>query len=541
MKNIAVAYYRYSDTGQNETSIEGQKKEVERYAKDKGITIIREYIDRAQTATTDKRDNFQRMITHSAKRTFDIVLCYQYDRFARNRYDSAINKRKLKMNGVSVISVKEPISSDPSGILLESVLEGYAEFFSADLSVKASRGMGIAADKSQYLGNAVPLGYRVNDDKKFEVDPITKPIAIECFDLAAGGMNLTEIGKRITEKYSKDGTPYFKNVYGSLNRMFTRKFYIGIYDLAGRHNEGGVTRLVSDETFKKAQELLELNKKAPARAKAEVEYLLTTKAYCGLCGSGAFGVSGTSKSGKTHHYYACSKQWKKKGCTKRSVKKDLIEQLVLSEARAQLTEENISIIAKEVSDMSKKDNVSLIVADLKKQIREVDKALERLVDAIEQGADAIIIGERIAKKKAEKAELEISLANAQIESIEIEESEIRFFLHSLKNGSIHDEAYNRTLINIFIQAIYLYDDRARIIFSATGKPLEVDYKLLLDETDGGDYTDTSNASNASNTNEKECSYLPGEGVPSPSVSWTFNADPARGWRFANLTFDRRFY
>ena len=101
-----VIYARYSSHSQTEQSIEGQLQTCYEYARNNGYIVIGEYIDRAQSGTSDSRMEFQRMISDSDKHTFEGVLVYQLDRFARNRYDSAINKAKLKKNGVRVISAQ---------------------------------------------------------------------------------------------------------------------------------------------------------------------------------------------------------------------------------------------------------------------------------------------------------------------------------------------------------------------------------------------------------------------------------------------------
>ena len=137
----AVIYARYSSDNQREESIEGQIRECTAYAEKNGITIVKHYIDRALSAKTDNRPEFQQMIKDSEKRLFDIVLVWKLDRFARNRYDSARYKTQLKRNGVKLVSATEVISAGPEGIILESVLEGYAEYYSADLSEKVVRGM----------------------------------------------------------------------------------------------------------------------------------------------------------------------------------------------------------------------------------------------------------------------------------------------------------------------------------------------------------------------------------------------------------------
>ena len=124
----AVIYARYSSDNQREESIEGQIRECTAYAEKNGITVVKHYIDRAISAKTDNRPQFQQMIKDSDKKLFDIVLVWKLDRFARNRYDSARYKTQLKKNGVKLVSATEIISEGPEGIILESVLEGYVPF-----------------------------------------------------------------------------------------------------------------------------------------------------------------------------------------------------------------------------------------------------------------------------------------------------------------------------------------------------------------------------------------------------------------------------
>lgn len=136
-----VIYARYSSDAQREESIDAQIRENTAFAQRSGIEIVGTYIDRALSAKTDNRPEFQQMIRDSAKKKFDVVIVWRLDRFSRNRYDSAKYKAILKKNNVRVISATENISENPEGILLESVLEGYAEYFSAELAVKVTRGM----------------------------------------------------------------------------------------------------------------------------------------------------------------------------------------------------------------------------------------------------------------------------------------------------------------------------------------------------------------------------------------------------------------
>ena len=187
-----VIYARFSSHSQTEQSIEGQLKVCYEYAEQNHYTVVGEYIDRALTGTNDNRVEFQRMIADSDKHTFEAVLVYQLDRFARNRYDSAINKAKLKKNGVRVLSAKENITDDASGILVEGVLESMAEYYSAELSQKICRGMSINAEKCLCNGSNPGLGYRVNADRGFDVVEDEAAVVREIFERYAKGEMLTD-------------------------------------------------------------------------------------------------------------------------------------------------------------------------------------------------------------------------------------------------------------------------------------------------------------------------------------------------------------
>ena len=158
-----VIYARYSSDNQREESIEGQIRENTAFARKNGIDIVDTYIDRAYSTKTDNRPEFQRMIKDSGKKSFDVVIVWKLDRFSRNRYDSAKYKAMLKKNDVRVLSATEAISEGAEGIILESVLEGMAEYYSADLAEKVTRGMTENALKCRFNGGTVPFGYMIDE------------------------------------------------------------------------------------------------------------------------------------------------------------------------------------------------------------------------------------------------------------------------------------------------------------------------------------------------------------------------------------------
>ena len=196
----AVIYARYSSDSQREESIEGQLRECTEYAERNGITILRSYIDRALSARTADRPEFQNMIKDSEQKLFGVVLIWKLDRFSRDRYDSAHYKRILKKNGVKVVSVKENISDGPEGIILESMLEGYAEYYSADLSEKVVRGMTDNALKCKFNGGTMPIGYVIDAEQHFRIDPLTAPFVLEAFKRYDGGETISSIMNWLNEQ-----------------------------------------------------------------------------------------------------------------------------------------------------------------------------------------------------------------------------------------------------------------------------------------------------------------------------------------------------
>ena len=342
-----VIYARYSSDRQTEQSIEGQLKECYEYARRNGYTVVGEYIDRAISGTTDHRPEFLRMIADGDKKLFQAVLVYQLDRFARNRYDSATYKAKLKKNGIRVLSARENISDDASGVLMEAVLEGMAEYYSVELSQKIRRGMDINAEKCLSTGGNLALGFRVDSEKHIQIDPDTAPVVQKIFEMYASGQSMADIIRYLNANHIKTsyGNEFNKN---SLNRILRNKRYIGVYTYRGTETPDGLPRIISDDLFYEVQDMMDKKKKAPARAKAFENYILSTKLFCGYCQAAMTGISGTSKTGTKYHYYQCVTNRRDKSCHKKAVSKAYVEDLVIKETRKLLTKENIDRIAKEV-------------------------------------------------------------------------------------------------------------------------------------------------------------------------------------------------
>lgn len=482
-----VIYARYSSHNQNEQSIEGQLEVCRNYAKQHNYNIIGEYIDRATSGTTDNRPEFKRMIKDSDKKLFQGVLVYQLDRFARNRYDSATYKAKLKKNNVRVFSAREHISDDASGILMESVLEGMAEYYSAELSQKVKRGMKINVDNCIYNGGTIPLGLKLIDvdsdiidatgriikKKKFAIDEQTAPIIKEIFEMYANGYIMADIIKHLNEKGVRTGTggEFKKN---SVRGILVNKRYNGVYTCGKSEVIDGIPKIIDDKLFNKVQEIMKKNKKSPARAKAKTDYLLTTKLFCGHCKDLMVGYSGTSKTGKLHTYYMCNNA-KKKLCAKKAVRKDYIEDLVVEEARAILTDENIKKIAIKVVEIANAEKDNSVLKNLHKQLRENEKQKNNLFNSLKICEVDIVrksIFEEINKMEIERQRIEKQIAIEESHNVILTVNEVKFFLSQLKRGNINDIKYRKLLINTLIYQVFLYDDSITIVFNTQDKTYE---------------------------------------------------------------------
>ena len=174
--NRLVAYYRYSGgSGQTEQSIEGQRRDCENYAKLHGLTILHEYIDRHISGKTDDRAAFQQMMNDGDKGAFDMVICWKTDRFARNRYDSAVYKKRLRDNGIEILYAAESNVEGAEGIIIEGLMEALAEYYSAELAEKMRRGMRESALKGQAINRCRSLGLTTDENKKYVIDEKTAP------------------------------------------------------------------------------------------------------------------------------------------------------------------------------------------------------------------------------------------------------------------------------------------------------------------------------------------------------------------------------
>lgn len=475
----AYIYGRYSSHSQKDTSIEQQFAEIHEFCDRSGIKVIGEYADRALTGTTDRRPEFQRMMRDTAKGRVQLVVCWKVDRFARNRYDSAMYKARLKKYGVRVVYAKESIPDGPEGILLESVLEGSAEYYSANLSQNILRGMKANALECKVNNGRLPLGYCKGSDGKFAINPAEAEIVREIFSLYNDGMSPTEISAILNSRglRTSHGARFNKN---SLRSVLRNERYIGIYQFGNVRIEGGVPPIISKDIFDRAQAIIAKNAKAPAASWAREDYLLTGRLFCGSCGGAMIGDCGTSKNGARHCYYTCSGRKYRKGCKKKSVKKEWIENTVV-----RLTLERVLVpgvierIADAAIDFQRRERNKSEAILLRKQLQDTERLLRNVMVAIEQGIITETTKSRLEELEEQRRQLKEGIELAELELTKISREQIIFFLETFRDGDISDEGFRWKVVENFVNAVYLYDDRIRIVYNYTSQGAEpVDFAFM---------------------------------------------------------------
>ena len=486
----AAVYARYSSHKQGEQSIEGQLAAARAYAEARGYRIVHEYVDRAMTGRNDNRDEFQQMLSDCAKKQFSVIIVWKVDRFGRNREEITFNKYRAKKHGVRVEYVAENMGEGPESVILESVLEGMAEYYSLQLSQNIRRGNRENAKKCKFTGGRVPLGYKLDKDHRFVIDPETAPLVRRIYAMYAEGQTITEIITQLNAEGLRtgQGNPYTKN---SLRTVLSNEKYIGIYDFKNGEIriEDGVPAIVDKDTYYKVQKLLAVNQRAPAAKWSKADYLLTNKLFCGTCGAQMVGESGTSKTGAKYNYYLCINHKRGNTCTRKAIRQDVIEPYVLEKAQQLIMDDEVvAFITENVWEFYQKQNQTRDkVAALQAQLAEVEKAINNLMRAIEAGMPLTeMTKSRLSELDAQRTAISTALAETQLQSgFVLKKEHIQFFLEQFRELDYTDRKCQQRLIDVFVNSIYVKDDELVINFNFSGGNATVSFKDFKAADDAG--------------------------------------------------------
>lgn len=476
----AVIYARYSSSGQREESIEGQIRECRAFAKRNGFTIVGEYADRALTGRTDKRPDFQRMLRDAERGAFEAVLCWKMDRFARNRYDSATYKYRLKKCGVRLYYAAETIPEGPEGIILESVMEGYAEYYSENLSQNVKRGNYESAKELKTLGLTL-LGLRKGADGRFEIDPETAPVVRRIFEEYAAGIPAKDIYKKLNDEGYRTtrGGRFNKN---SIRRIIQNERYAGVYLFKDMRVEGGIPAIVDRDLWEKCQKVAQQHHVSPA-AERGVSYLLTTKLFCGHCGEAMTGESVSS----IYYYYVCNGR-RQHRCKKKRAPKQWIEDLVVRELAAMIhSDEFIEAVADSCVEYQQRTRDTADLDALERRQRENEQAIRNTLAAIDAGIITDSVKSHLVELEAERADLERGIAQLLIAEPDVDREQVIYFLERFRDGDLDDPGYRQFLVDTFLNAAYLYDDdRILLVLNYTqeGERVTLELAEAAAEDDG---------------------------------------------------------
>lgn len=209
----AAAYIRVSTEEQIEFSPDSQIKRILEYAERNDIQIPKEYIfvdEGISGRTASKRPAFQNMITLArTKRPFQQILVWKFSRFARNRQDSIFYKSMLRKDcGIEVVSITEPLSSDPTSILIEALLEAMDEYYSINLAEEVKRGMQERFSRGKAISTP-PFGYQMGPDG-FRIHPVQSIWIPVIFEDYAAGKTYREIADKLNASHIRTtrGNPF---------------------------------------------------------------------------------------------------------------------------------------------------------------------------------------------------------------------------------------------------------------------------------------------------------------------------------------------
>ena len=480
-----IAYCRYSTDMQREESIDAQLRAIRDYAERNGITIVAEYIDRAQSATSAQRPEFQRMIKDSDNGGFSVVIVHKLDRFSRDRYDSMFYKRALKRNGVSLLSVTENLDDSPESIVLESVLEGMAEYYSKNLAREVEKGKRESALKCQHVGGTPPLGYNVGAGKRYVINEREAEAVRLIFRWVRDGKSyddtIAELNRRGYK--SKRGGSFGKN---TLYSILKNEKYYGLYtynrsspkDVDGKRNghkhkpreewitiENGVPPIISKTEFDAVQKIMTGRMQTRKHSHAKETYLLTGKMVCSVCGGSYVGARRRRGDKSLYVAYGCNRRYRvgATGCGNRELSRAYIENWVIERLSSYvLSNKYVAKIASEYNQYIRSKNktfdaqygVQLARAEA------LDADIGRTVSLLLQTSSNALTG-KLQELEAERAEVARFLVELEqgYQQKEFSQEEVRVALarvrELLKEGTLET---TKALVHKFVDRVEVKPD-----------------------------------------------------------------------------------
>ncbi|MDD6034131.1 MAG: recombinase family protein [Oscillospiraceae bacterium] len=487
----AAAYARFSSDRQREESIDAQMRAIREYAERNGYEIVSVYQDYAQSATTDRRPEFQRMIADARQGDFDYLIVHKLDRFSRDRYDSVMYKRELERCGVRLLSVSENLDGSPESLILESVIEGMAAYYSQNLAREVEKGKRENALKAVHVGGRPPLGY--------DVDPVTRQLIVNSREAEAvrlifskylEGEGYTAILNALNAGgyRTKLGQPFGKN---SLYEILRNEKYTGTYvygktapkDVDGRHNRhsfkpddeiirvpDAFPAIISREDFEETQRRMSLRKHMAGRFAAKEVYLLSGKIVCAQCG---FRYCGHNQPPRPDHpqrtVYRCTRRNGAVKCGSKAIRRDDLDDYVLFELANRLfTEETFAAVQQNYARYLQEQNAGAAqeIKSLQGELARIETGIANILSALEQGHFSTALSNRLQQLEQTKSMLELKLRKLEnAEPPEQSEAKLRrLFAEARKKLTEGTLPARRMLVEKFVEKVVINQDTVTIHF-----------------------------------------------------------------------------
>lgn len=477
-------------------SIDAQLRAIEEYTNKNNIQIVKTFIDRAKSATSANRPEFQNMIKFcEADNTgISMVIVHKLDRFSRDKYDSAMYKQKLKVNGIRVVSVLENLNDSPESVILESVIEGMAQYYSANLAREVAKGQKENALKALHNGGDAPLGYDVEHDKTYTINEEEAQAVKIIFDMYVKGYSYSNIIDELNELgyKTKRGNKFGKN---SLHGILSNEKYTGVYvfnktqrkGVNGKRNghkqksedeiikvEGGMPQIIDKETFNQAQEMMQRRKKSPGAHKATTTYLLTGIIRCGECGHAMQGNKRKDKYGNDYISYRCGCRKQKRDCKNREIKRDYLETFILQELEKNiLNDDAIPVLSKALNEKLKEsnDNNAELLKSLENKLEKVNKEINNILNAIMNGIVNSMLKEKLDELEQVKINLDLKMSelkreNKEIDTVGVTEDQIRAMFSQFRKFVMERNIPEcKKFIGDYIKEVIIYKDYIDVIFN----------------------------------------------------------------------------
>jgi len=469
----AVIYARYSSSMQREESIEAQTRACAEYIKQKGWVLTGEYIDRAFSARSDQRPEFQRMMEDARQKRFDVIVIHKLDRFSRDRYDHAFYKRELRQAGILLCSVSENLDDSPESVILEGILEAMSEYYSKNLGREVMKGLRETARACKHTGGVPPLGYDVQDGK-YIINETEAAAVRYIFEAYADGEGYTAIMDSLKGLRGKRGGVIAKN---SLHDILCNEKYTGMYvynrsaskDAFGKRNghankadddivriPGGMPAIISEDVWKKVRARMKTNRSG--RHRAIEPYLLSGIIFCGKCGNL---MTGSSRGVELKYYYECSGKKRLRECDAPGIERDLIENAVIDYLESLLTKETINGVAEWITDNAKlyRKQAASESKAVQKELTAVSKEVETIYNKIMSGLDSEFARQKLADAEARKLHLGIKLNGmmAVAESAHgVTKVDVKLYLSQLKGIRHKGRGEQQKLIALFISRVEVF-------------------------------------------------------------------------------------